>query len=635
MCGIFGIIALEDHKLELDLTKVENAISTMSYRGPDAKGIQLFENKAVFAHLRLSIIDLKAESNQPFSIDNDRFWITYNGEIYNYLELKSELLLKGAIFKTESDTEVLLNAYKYWGEDCVNHFNGMWAFVIYDKVEQTFFCSRDRFGVKPFNYALIDNQLVFSSEIKAILSYFPSLKVPNYNAISNYCRSSVGAQHENTWFKDVLRLQPGHNLVIQKGSIRNYRYWHYPTKVNEKISFEEAKNQYLYLFNDSVRLRMRSDVPVGTTLSSGIDSTSIVGSLRTFNNQKHNTYTAAFNSNEYDILEKKTYSEGTEINEAAIVAKCTQELKLNPHFVDIQYDDALNELKKIVFHLESGNSSPAIFPLMKVMEKAKKDVTVILEGQGADELLGGYITSLFGMVVIEYLKEFKFKELFYFVKNFSKSYTIKDSLVLFFRILSNEMGFISKLNSKMNGFEKIYGKKLENCEKLKDYPPYEGQKCKNSINEFLRKQHMGGLVNLLHYGDAISMANSLESRLPFMDYRLVEFAFELPWQYKIHHGLGKYIHRKAMKGLVPDFILNNPVKFGFNTPISQFFKNEYGGIIKPIEILRSEKFMDRGLFNREGIEKLINEHNNKTKNHSNLLFRILCVELWFNQFIDS
>jgi asparagine synthase (glutamine-hydrolysing) len=233
VCGIFGIYNINNNK-SFDEKKIESSIQTMQYRGPNARGIKTFKDKAALAHLRLSIIDLKEESNQPFQVD-DQYWITYNGEVYNYIELKEELLNYGLTFRTESDTEVILRAYQHWGEDCVTKFNGMWAFAIYNKEKNELFCSRDRFGVKPFNYALVENQFVFSSEIKAMIHYFPQLKKPNYNVIANFCRTSIGAQIKETWFENVFRLEPAHNIIINQNGIQLKKYWDYPKKVNYNL----------------------------------------------------------------------------------------------------------------------------------------------------------------------------------------------------------------------------------------------------------------------------------------------------------------------------------------------------------------------------------------------------------------
>lgn len=637
MCGIFGLFNLTiKNKVKFELTDLAGSLEKMKHRGPDARGFKIFDAKVALAHLRLSIIDLAPESNQPFQID-ERYWITFNGEIYNYVELKKELITDGGYaFRTESDTEVLLRAYQHWGENCVNKFNGMWAFAIYDSFENKLFCSRDRFGVKPFNYALVDGQFIFSSEIKAILHYFPELKIPNLNAIANYCRTSVGAQHEETWFKDILRLQPAHNMIITEGGIKKYRYWDYPAKVDKKISFEQAKEEYKKIFLDAVQLRMRSDVPVGTTLSSGVDSNSIIYTLRQFFKAEHHTFTAAFDSHHYDDLDRQAFADNSlHIDEASIVKETVEDLNLSSHFIEVNYENFVTDLQKIIFHLESGNSSPAVFPLMQVMEKAHQEVTVVLEGQGADELLGGYQQTLFIATVLEHIKQFEFKEAYLTVKKTVRTYSFKYALMLYFRQLSNKYPIIAKIYQRFTGIDTVFTSKLAVSKKMKDYPESNNLKFDSFINKELCYQHSGGLVNLLHYGDAISMAHSLESRLPFMDFRLVEFAFKMPWHYKLHIEFGKYIHRQAMKEVVPNSILDATMKFGFNTPISQFFKQTTTLKVKPYDILLSDKCLSRELFTKSGIVQLFNEHSKGIKNHSTLLYRILCVELWFREFIDK
>ena len=240
MCGIFGIINSQNKEINKYL--FESSAKLMHHRGPNAYGQWGIDNHLELGHLRLSIVDLKPESNQPFFSPCKKYVIVFNGEIYNYVELRDQLKNIGYSFRTESDTEVLLTCYIEWGENCVTKFNGDWAFAIFDLANEKLFCSRDRFGVKPFNYAIFDGNLIFSSEIKSILSYYISLKKPNYNVIANFCRTSVGAQHEETWFKDIFRLQPAHNLIYCKGEIKKYRYWSYPTQTNNQINFEEAKN---------------------------------------------------------------------------------------------------------------------------------------------------------------------------------------------------------------------------------------------------------------------------------------------------------------------------------------------------------------------------------------------------------
>lgn len=628
MCGISGIYNLK-RSVPIHKDKFEKVLQLMCYRGPDANAVKVFGNKVILGHLRLSILDLEKENNQPFQIDY-RYWIVFNGEIYNYLELRVELKAAGYSFRTTGDTEVLIRAYEHWGEDCVKKFNGMWAFAIYDEETNKLFCSRDRFGIKPFNYANVNGQFIFSSEIKTIISYFPELKIPNYNVIANYCRKSTGAQIKDTWFKDIFRLEPAHNLVIDNSEINIYRYWDYPHRVNKKIDFNEAVEKYRGLLSDAVQLRMRSDVPVGFTLSSGLDSTSLVCLLKNKFDGNKNTYTAAFDNTEFDDLEKQSYKGDVEINEPTLVKKVAKELDLVPSIIEIEYGNYVENLGKIIYHLESGHSSPAVIPLFQILSKAKNEVTVVLEGQGADEILGGYINSALPIYFLELLGHFKIRRAFNELKIFIKSYSFKIAFMTLIR--QSNFGYFKRLYYKLSGMESLYLNEIKKYEEIKDYP-FEPKGFDNILNKRLYKDHTGTLVDLLHYGDAISMSQSLESRLPFMDYRLVEFAFTLPSEFKIKNGLGKYIHRIAMKGIVPDFILDNPIKLGFNSPLAHLFKLEDES--SPKAILLSERCLNRNLFSKKTLIKVFDEQKSGKKDHARILYRMLSVELWFREFIDN
>lgn len=627
MCGILGIFNIS---LQNSLNKPAfcKALRLINYRGPDAQGVKQFENKTILGHNRLSIIDLNHSSNQPFQLD-DRYWIIFNGEIYNYIEIRDELTDLGYLFRTESDTEVLLRSYTVWGQDCVNHFNGMWAFAIYDELENKIFCSRDRFGIKPFNYACIDGQFIFSSESKAIFSYFPSLKVPNYNVIANYCRNSIGAQIEQTWFKNIYRLPAAHNMLVTNQGIKKYRYWNYPKKVNLRISFNEACNSYRELLIDSVKLRMRSDVPVGFTLSSGIDSTSIVSLLKK-QLEGNRTYTASFEDSGLRNNENTNFKTEINIDETRLVKRLSTELGFSPDIVEVNFNHYVTDLQKIIFHLESGHGSPAVFPLDKILNEATKEITVVLEGQGADELLGGYISNVEPVYIKEMIKKLKFKKAFTELKAFTQHYSATSALMLMVR--QSDLGLIKKVFYQLSGINSMFSGPIKKFKWIKDYPE-EPKGFDTDLNEHLFKAHSGGLENLLHYGDAISMKHSLESRLPFMDYRLVEFAFTLPTKFKVHHGMGKYIHRKAMEGIVPDYILQNKLKFGFDSPLAAIFSDT--GPDSARSVLLSEKCLSRGLFSRTELEKCFNKHKEGHANNARLLYRMLNVELWFRNFIDK
>jgi len=628
MCGILGIYNFRGTS-RIDKDKIKDAAFMMKHRGPDAYGQWGIENTIELAHLRLSIIDLNPQSNQPFFSSCGNYVIVFNGEIFNYLEIKDELKKHGTTFRTTSDTEVLLNSYIQWGESCVSRFNGDWAFAIYNLKENSLFCSRDRFGVKPFNYSIVNNQFIFSSEIKPILSYYPFLKRPNYNVISNFCRNSLGAQIEETWFENIKRLLPSHNLTIKNGNLEIKRYWDCPTQINRNIKYEDAVEEYKEIFQNAIELRMRSDVPVGSTLSSGIDSGSIVSVLRKFYSGEHKTFTAVFDQNEYLPSDKAYFSTNIVINEGSLVKKLSDELELKPYFIKSDVNNFCKELSDVIYFLESGHSSPATLPLSRVMSEAKKHVKVVLEGQGADELLGGYAINVFPFLIIELLKKGEIlqakNEYDAFKENYSLGYTFKQ----FLRLRNNN--HIERLYQWRNGINQVFGQKLSKYCRIKDYP-YDSIDFDDNLNRELFKSHSGSLVNLLHYGDAISLSKSVESRLPFMDVNLVEFVFQLPFNYKMHNGFGKYIHRDAMKNIVPEYILKNPYKFGFNTPLSQHF-NTFDS--EGIKTLFSDRCRDRGIFDGKGLEKLITKQISGKDNYATILFRLLSVEFWFRHFIDK
>ena len=627
MCGIYGII--NNNGFSIDKEAVKNSAMLMKHRGPDAYQQWGLEKKIELAHLRLSIIDLTNSSNQPFISSCQNFVIVFNGEIFNYLEIKIELQSLGYNFKTNSDTEVLLNAYIEWKDDCVQKFNGDWAFAIYNIKKNELFCSRDRYGVKPFNYAIIDGHLIFSSEIKSIIKYFPELKQPNYNVISNFCRNSLGAQNEETWFIGVKRLLPAHNLKYSNGKITISKYWSYPEQTIN-TNFENAKEEYNEIFQEAVKIRMRSDVPVGTTLSSGLDSSSIVSVLRQFYNNEHKTFTAKFDKTDYKKSEKQLYKDDIEIDEAKLVARLANDLDLKAHFIEVQDKNFISQLNSNIYYLESGHASPATIPLSNILDFAKDHVTVVMEGQGADELLGGYISNAFPFFILDSLKKYDLNSIVREIKKFSKNYSKFYSLKLFMRLLNNQN--LEMLYHKYLGLDKVFGEKLtEGYKRIKDYP-IDNNNFNEYLNSHLYQSHTGGLVNLLHYGDAISMSKSMESRNPFVDFNLVEYSFKLPYNFKVQNGQGKYIHRKAMHNITPAYVLDNPLKFGFTTPLSKNFQSISS---EANRILLSEQCINRNIYNYDALKELILEHTENKRDNSSFLFRLLSVELWFITFIDK
>jgi asparagine synthase (glutamine-hydrolysing) len=607
MCGIFGFYSFSQTKV--DRFKFKESLLSLIHRGPDFQNCEFYYNdKIAFGHTRLSIIDLTNSANQPMHIS--KYHIIFNGEIYNYIELRKELIDNGYTFITNSDTEVIINSYDFWGEKCVTKFNGMWAFAILNQNDNSLFCSRDRFGVKPFNYYFDKNKFIFGSEIKPLLLYDDTLRKPNYNSISLFCRESVCGEIPETWFENIFRLLPGHNLIIRDDKITITSYYDYPRKTRN-TSFEEAKKDFYELFIDAVKIRMRSDVVVGATLSGGIDSTSIVAAVRTFDSLPLESFTASF--------------PGFKDDETIFADQTNSFYSLNGNKIIVDYNsEYLDTLKKIIFHLESGHLSPSIVPLWKIYESASKKVTVVLEGQGADELMGGYIKTFSGTFLINKILQLKLLSASKAFYQLSRNYSVINIFIEYLR---------QTLPPKARTFVRKYVFKQENVliGRLKNFKySYTPKLISNSrFIKILQKSHQTTLVNLLHYGDAISMAFSIESRLPYMDYRLVDLVFSLPDDFLIAEGKGKFIQRESLKKILPNYINTDKRKLGFPSPINDFFsKNK--SILEGV--LLDEKTINRGLFSEKELIKLINANLHSDK--SMYLFRLLCVELWFRKFID-
>ena len=381
---------------------------------------------------------------------------------------------------------------------------------------------------------------------------------------------------------------------------------------------------------------MRSDVPLGLTLSGGLDSTSIAYVMQALDPASHYCFTASFNNDESPKRDSAIFVDAdasTDEQDAAL--RVARDLGLAPEVVKTDYVAFTEELTNIIYHLESGNSSPAVIPLMQLHRRARERLKVVLEGQGADELLAGYTGTLVWQNAYDLVRSGKFVTAWSSLMRFSGSYRLWFTVVLLLRSLSNKFPFLLRLSQKVRGVDRLFGPKLRHYRPMGDYPNLSGEVQPDSVAAELRRQHSGGLVNLLHYGDALSMAHGIESRLPFLDHRLVEFVWTLPSEYKINLGIGKHIHREAMRGLVPNWIIDNPLKYGFCTPINEQFRTRSLDGNGPIDVLLSNRCLQRGLFDREGLSSVIDDHCSGRADHGPLLFRLLSTELWFRKFIDT
>lgn len=529
MCGIAGVFNVNGNYVDAD--KAQQMCDVMAHRGPDGEGKWMNENKNLtLLHRRLSIIDLSTAASQPMILNDQRLVIIFNGEIYNYLELKKELSAHGVKFSTSSDTEVLLKAYQYWGQGCVDHLNGMFAFTIWDNDKQELFCARDRFGEKPFHYYFSDGVFVFSSEIKSILAYCSDIKIDE-QVLQQYLSDSLELDNKQTFFSRVYALEPASTLVVSSHKFEIKKYWTIEIK-EDKIGFEESRNKFKELFYKSLQLRLRSDVPVGSSLSGGLDSSSVVCSLSALKIKNMQTFSARFKS---------------ELDEGKWIKDVGEKTAYENNEVWPDPETFLDELEKMIWHHEYPPGSASVFAQWSVMKLPRtKGVKVLLDGQGADEFLAGY-DELKYYALWEHYSKGNWKFFFEERNHFKKHYGIDKSI-----------GYTFLLDP----FLKLIGKKRS------------VYKYGHSLKQILKFYTENRLSELLRYADRNSMANSIEVRLPFLDHHLVEFVFTLPIHHIYSKGKTKYILRESMADLLPDSVYNRTDKIGFAPPQNKWMQTD-------------------------------------------------------------
>lgn len=563
MCGIVGVLNFSGQKVLPNVLKKMTDI--IEHRGPDGEGFFINDIGNIgLGHRRLAIIDLTDGGKQPMSFNN-RYTITFNGEIYNYLELRKELTAKGYIFKTQSDTEVLLVLFVEYGIDCLKKLEGMFAFAIWDNVKNQLFCARDRFGEKPFFYSFYDNQFIFSSEIKSLFQTSLPQEV-NYRMLHSYLKyNTTQPAHsiDESYYEHIKELRPAHYMVIDKNgrTIDNGKYWDLSIRTNPNISELEAIELYRKKFVGSIKRRLRSDVPVGSSLSGGLDSSAIVLTIDGLKSkqQVQKTFSARFKNFERD--------EGRYMLDVI-----DHSSSVKPYFVWNTADLIINEIDKVFYHQESPYISPGIIVQAEVMRLAKENgVTVLLDGQGADEVLAGYY-----YFYLFYLKDLLRKKPLSFVKErktISQFYPPVGNLTKLPFYLDT---FVPRIAHKLRGTSKRG--KTDELNKGFDETYESGVypfTMRPGLNDALYDATMcKGLSDLLKYADRNSMAHSIEVRLPFLSHDLVEFTFSLPNSLKIKNGWTKYILRETMKGVVPESIRLRRDKIGYMPPIQRWLSDK-------------------------------------------------------------
>jgi asparagine synthase (glutamine-hydrolysing) len=608
MCGISGIINLDNKPVmanDLDLM-----IKAIKHRGPDDDGIFVDGNVGL-GFVRLSIIDLSSAGHQPMLSDDGRYVIVFNGEIFNYLELKKELIETGVSFNTNTDTEVLLKAYLTWGRSCLDKFNGMWAFAIYDKIEKTIFASRDRFGIKPFYFYRDDSRLIFCSEITGILSVLKNKPKANFDAIFDYLIFNRTDQDETTFFDKIYKLKHGRCLTLAEGKI-SIEEW-YNLKHNLKKPFESPE-AYRKMFFDAVGLRLRSDVPVGICFSGGLDSSSILAAiLEHFHKGDINTFSAV-------------YKKG-ETGDESVFINLYREKVENMHFISPSAESLFADMGEFIKAHAEPIPSTSPYAQFKTMELAKRSVTVTLDGQGADEQLGGY-HYFFGLYFKELFRSLKWKtlinELFWYRKIHQSTYGIKT--FIFFMLPAVVR---TKLRAKQHDYVKEQFYNAHSGKSKTSSTIYSS----NSLQQALIDHFEYKLEHLLKWEDRNSMHFSIEARVPFLDHRLVEQTLLLPPESIIRRGTTKYILREAMNGLLLDRIRLRQDKVGFGTPEAEWFRTDLFRDYT-LAIIKSDSFAGRGIISPEKALQLFKKHLMREVDVAQEIWKWINLEIWFREFID-
>jgi asparagine synthase (glutamine-hydrolysing) len=604
MCGIAGIVAFDNDFMQLKY--IYDITTAQRHRGPDDEGFVFFDStdsyagfyggddtpESVFAsahnytptekytgqppptaffamgHRRLSILDLSPAGHQPMCTPDQRFWIVYNGEIYNYLELREELLDSGYFFRSQSDTEVLLNAYAAWGELALNRFIGMFAFALYDSKTNRLFLARDFFGIKPLYYASWQNGFAFASEIKALLCIPQVHRSINPQRVYEYLRFGVTDTGGDTFFENVNQLPAAHYLIVNIRSpetVSPVRYWDIDRTEKADLSFEEAANVTREIFLENIKLHLRSDVPVGAALSGGIDSSSIVMGVRQVLEPGVDLNTFSFIAEDPAVNEKKW---------AELVAE-TSDAQM--HTVQILPDELASDLDRLLYIQDEPFGSTSIYAQYRIMRLSnEKGIKVMLDGQGADEMLAGY-PPYYSARLASLVLHFQWIKTYQFIRHVIKTPNFGLTKLLWHA--GNYMfpaAFRTYLRNKKSG--NINSNCLHEFW-FNDHDINRYDKNTRSGRDILREELYRSLTqlwltSLLRYEDRNSMAFSIESRVPFLTPKLVNFISSLPEEYIIDFsGTNKSVFRQAMRGTVPDAILDRKEKIGFATPENRWLLN--------------------------------------------------------------
>jgi asparagine synthase (glutamine-hydrolysing) len=626
MCGIAIVVSLNGAPAPGLRRRLEVMNRLQRHRGPDGEGIWAHAGEQVgFGHRRLSIIDLSPAAAQPMH-DGAGNWITYNGEIYNYLELRREL--GEDRFRTTSDTEVILQAYRRWGAECVQHLRGMFAFAIWDEARRQLFCARDRFGIKPFYYATADGLLYAASEIKALLPFLPGIETDR-EGLKDYLTFQFCLAGK-TLFKGVSELLPGHALTVAGGQAALRRYWEVYYRVDFDQRQEFAERELRSRLEDSVRVHLRSDVPVGAYLSGGLDSSAVATIGRRHAAGEFHAFTGRFPI-------------GPEYDESHYARAVAAAENFRLFELDIAARDFIENIRRVIYHLDFPVAGPGSFPQFMVSQLASRHRKVVLGGQGGDEIFGGYTRYLIayfeqcikaaidgtmrnGNFVVTYesiipnltaLRNYK-----PLLQEFWREGLFADMDHRYFRLVNraNELG------------REVY------WDRLGDYSPFETFRGIFHGNNVQKESYFDLMTHfdfktllpaLLQVEDRVSMAHGLESRVPLLDHPLVEFAATIPANIKFKDGTLKHVFREVVRPYLPAVILDRRDKMGFPTPLTEWLRGEARDFVR--DVFGSQAARNRELINN----RVVLENLEREPRFGRKVWGLLCLELWQQEFHDQ
>jgi asparagine synthase (glutamine-hydrolysing) len=627
MCGICGIYEYKD-RMPIEQSVLMSMIHVMRHRGPDDEGIHIEENVAI-GMCRLSIIDL-VSGRQPIYNEDKHITVVFNGEIYNYRDLRDKLNKRGHVLSTASDTEVVIHLYEDLGEECVQELRGMFAFAIWDARKQRLFIARDRLGIKPLYYSHVNQRLLFGSEIKSILQHPAIQSRIDFEGLGDYL-SRRHVPSPRTLFNDIYSLPPGHILTCDQEGINIHPYWDlsFAPGVNRQLTEDEAAEHLENLLQESVRMQLMSDVPFGAFLSGGIDSSTVVALMSEFLEEPVKTFSVGY---------KGIGESLSELSNARVVA---DQFQTDHHEIIVGPRDFIDLSEKVIWHLDQPIADAVLTAYFRLAQFAAGEVKMVLTGEGGDELFAGYaryageqFASLFQRIprplkslvltTSSYIPGFRApKQALYAlsqkdeVSRFTNWHPLFNGTRMWDLLSDN-------LKAELNG-SWLRNRAIEQCLKRTD--------ATETLHRFLYIDTKLWLPDdLLTRGDKLTMASSLEARVPLLDSKLVEFVASLDPKLKINKLKRKYLMKRVSKKWLPQKIVNQ-YKKGFPIPVSKWMRNEARTFVR--DLLSPATISRRDLFDPDYVARLIDEHESGIADHERLLFGLLSLELWLQLFIDT